>query len=317
MKILYITYIDFDGSGKSGSSVRPQKMYKAFLNLGLDVKLLECQQNKFKERRKKVREILEWLDNNTPDICYIESPSGPIFNQIDLKLINKVNKMGVPIAYFYRDAFWLFPEMYKEIRYIKKKIIFLMNRFQLPFLEKKCDVLFFPTKSTQCIFKKFNIHTAGVLPPASEVIQTCEVSKKGDRNIDEEEHTCIYVGGVSYFYGTDILLEAFKILNKQNNKYRLILACRVEDFQKFFTEFIEYPWLHVVHASGDALKKYYNQADVSIIPIKKSRYSNVAMSVKTFEYIGYGLPIIATNLTEMGEFVRKNKIGIVCEDRCV
>lgn len=37
------------------------------------------------------------MDSNTPDICYIESPIGPIFNQIDLKLIKKVHNMGVPI----------------------------------------------------------------------------------------------------------------------------------------------------------------------------------------------------------------------------
>ena len=157
MKILYITYIDFDGSGKSGSSVRPQKMYEAFLNLGLDVKLLECQQNKFKERRKKVREILEWLDNNTPDICYIESPSGPIFNQIDLKLIKKVHNMGVPIGYFYRDAFWLFPEMQKKIKLIKRHLINFMNLRDLHVLENNCDIVYFPTNSAISLFDFSNI----------------------------------------------------------------------------------------------------------------------------------------------------------------
>ena len=43
MTILYITFIDF-GEFKSGSSVRPQKMYDAFRQLGHEVKLLEGQQ---------------------------------------------------------------------------------------------------------------------------------------------------------------------------------------------------------------------------------------------------------------------------------
>ena len=63
MKLLYITYIDFTENPKSGSAVRPQKMYKAFLEHGVDVKLLECQQNKRKQRKEKVKEILHWLDS--------------------------------------------------------------------------------------------------------------------------------------------------------------------------------------------------------------------------------------------------------------
>ncbi len=39
MLILYITYVDIN-SGTSGSSVRPQKMYRAFLDAGHEVKLL-------------------------------------------------------------------------------------------------------------------------------------------------------------------------------------------------------------------------------------------------------------------------------------
>ena len=40
MKLLYITYIDF-GDFRSGSSVRPQMMYRAFKELGCEIKLLQ------------------------------------------------------------------------------------------------------------------------------------------------------------------------------------------------------------------------------------------------------------------------------------
>lgn len=109
LKVLYITFTDF-GELSSGSSVRPFRMYNAFVNLGLDVKLLEGQQNRRKERRLKVKKIIDWLDDNNPDICYVEPPSGPFFNQIDLKLLKKVHNMGIPIGLFYRDFYWKFPE---------------------------------------------------------------------------------------------------------------------------------------------------------------------------------------------------------------
>ena len=94
MTILYITFIDF-GEFKSGSSVRPQKMYDAFRQLGHEVKLLEGQQNRRAERKQKTAEILSWLDSHTPDICYVEPPAGPFFNAIDLKLLKKVRLLEV------------------------------------------------------------------------------------------------------------------------------------------------------------------------------------------------------------------------------
>lgn len=307
MKLLYITYIDFDGKGKSGSSVRPQKMYKAFLQMGLDVKLLECQQNKFKERRKRVKEILHWLDNNTPDLCYIESPSGPIFNQIDLKLIKKVHDMGVPIGYFLRDAFWKFPVLQKNIPFVKKEIINAMCKRDLHLLMKNCDIIYFPTKSFAQLFNLKKINHWDALPPAAEMITKKNV---GSNNAP----TCIYVGGVSLFYGTDILIDAFKLLNETDTRYNLILVCRTEDYKKLFLKPIEYEWLKIVHTSGENLKQYYDLADVGIIPIRKADYSNIGMSVKLFEYLGNGLPIISTSTKEMSNFIRQNKVGLICED---
>ena len=307
MKLLYITYIDFDGKGKSGSSVRPQKMYKAFLQMGLDVKLLECQQNKFKERRKRVKEILHWLDNNTHDLCYIESPSGPIFNQIDLKLIKKVHKMGIPIGYFYRDAFWLFPEKQKNINIIKRAVIYYLNLKSLYIIKKCCDIVYFSTESTKQLFARFNFNKCELLPPAAFIIPC---TKKQD----DKKNTCIFVGGVSYDYGTDILIEAFKILNNNGGKYNLILICRENDYKNFFPEPLDFEWLKVIHESGDALEKHYSLAEVGLMPARKTPYMNIAMSVKIFEYIGHGLPIISTNTTEMGKFVLENEVGIVCED---
>lgn len=307
MKLLYITYIDFDEKGKSGSSVRPQKMYKAFLQLGLDVKLLECQQNKFKERRKKVKEILEWLESNTPDICYIESPSGPIFNFIDLGLIRKIHKKHVPIGFYMRDFFWLLPEQeQKKVGMIKKFMLHILMRAELIYIKKFCDILYLPTKSIANIFSNNNFDNIKLLPPASEKIEIY-------RN-ENFEKTCIYVGGISLSYGSDILIEAFKRLNMGQNIYNLILVCREKEYKNFFYNLSKYPWLKVAHVSGEDLKKYYTIAEVGIIPIRKTLYNNLTISVKTFEYIGYGLPIITTNTVEMGKIVSENKIGIVCED---
>lgn len=62
MLILYITYVDIN-SGTSGSSVRPQKMYRALLDAGHEVKLLSGAQQRWgrKARTEAVQEIRRWL----------------------------------------------------------------------------------------------------------------------------------------------------------------------------------------------------------------------------------------------------------------
>ena len=307
MNILYITYIDLDGIGNSGSSVRPQKMYNAFKKLGVNIKLLACQQNKVKDRRKAVKNIIKWLDDQRPDICYIESPSGPIFSGIDLKLIRKIHRMNIPIGYFYRDAFWLFPEKQVGLRWWKRGIIRRMNIRALHTIEKNCDIVYVPTASSRNLYRDFKFKKCELLPPASDI-----VIRENIKSI--YKYTCIYVGGVSYDYGTDILIDAFKMLNKKDDKYRLILICRPTEYNSFFPEPLNYSWLNVVHAEGNELQKYYSEASIGIMPAHKTPYLNTAMSVKIFEYLGYGLPIISTDTTEMGKFIRENKVGLVCDD---
>jgi len=105
--VLYITYIDF-GNMLSGSSVRPQKMYQAFIDCGFNIKLLSGSTKNVdkKKRVKNINEIREWLKFNTPDFCYIESPTTHINFKEDRDLIKLIHNKGIKIGYFYRDALY-------------------------------------------------------------------------------------------------------------------------------------------------------------------------------------------------------------------
>ena len=310
MKLLYITYIDFTDSPKSGSAVRPQKMYKAFLENDLDVKLLECQQNKRRERKEKVKEILNWLDTNKPDICYIESPSGPIFNYVDLKLIKKVHKMGIPIGYFYRDAFWLFPEWMNKGK-IKNTAIILLNKITLAVLKKNCDILYFPTKSASDLFDFANFKRVDMLPPAADI------SNMNENITSELQNNCVYVGAVSETDGTFELLKAFKYLNdKRNLSISLTIVCRKQEWEKIKknVDNTSCKWLKIIHASGNELASIYEKADIALFPRQSDKYIDIAMPVKLFEYLSFGKPVIATKRIEPMKFILENHCGLVCDD---
>lgn len=312
MKVLYITFTDLSRSD-SGSTVRPNKMLSAFKDIGLEVKLLSAKEKPKKQRKNAVSEINKWLNDNKPDFCYIESSTGPIRNRCDLKLIKRLHKMGVKMGFFMRDFYYYEigkpylmeeflhkPNRLKElIRIIYLKILTHRDRW---FLYKYIDIMYFATETAASYlkFKKTN-----TLPPAGDnyLIQNRTFSR-----------TCIYVGGISKAYGFDLLIKAFDYLNKNecNITYNLILVCREKEYERYKND-LEYSWLEVHHVSGDKLKPLYERASVGLISKVKNRYNDMTLSIKLFEYMSYGLPVVVTDNYEMSKIVKQERIGIVTE----
>lgn len=314
MKILYITYISME-TAESGSSVRPIMMYQAMQQLGHEIHLVsgsQARSNRVK-RKATVLNAMNWLSNNQPDLCYIESPTYPIIYGFDRKLIRAVVKKGIPTAYFYRDMHLKFPQFRKESRRnitgIIKDTGLIVLQYLTDNLLKKVNIVYFPTPQAASYFgyKKM----LQLMPAASGITIA-------HKNI--ENKTCIYVGGLADMYGPEMLFHAFQILNSNSSStiYRLILVCREAEYKDsiFYQKVIDQPeWLSVYHVSGfENLKPLYEEATVALLPLKTMIYTNMAMSVKFFEYLGEGLPIVSAGAVEMSKIIRNNNLGIVTEN---
>lgn len=307
MKVLYIVYIDLK-TEQSGSEVRPVKMYNAFIKAGMDVKLLSGDQGlkNIKSRiirKRKVNEIIEWLKSERPDFCYIEPTTGPIVNRSDIKLIEILHKLEIPTAYFFRDCYYKFKELFPlkgPLRNIKSIILDCLWRRTEKTL-KKVDIIYFPAV-TSTIKQIFSYKNMISLPPAAE-----------NKYLENKKltNTCIYVGGISESYGIHMLLESFQLLNSGSKQYSLILVCRKEEYVKLDSPLKSANWLEVVHTSGKELEKYYQKASIALIPRQNNVYSHMSISIKLFEYIGFGLPIVMVNSEEMAKIVKKYNIGMV------
>lgn len=298
--ILYITFVDFKDQ-KSGSSVRPKKIYDAFVEEGYKISLLTGLQNRKMERWKNVWKYFKEIRKNDYEFCYVEPPAGPMFNLCDhlmLFYISKIKKVNVGL--FYRDAYWKFANWY-DVKGLKKMVINTMHRFDLFVIKNTCKKMYFPTNMMGDLF---DFKDKEPLPPGCEIVDITR------NEIDSVE--IIYVGGLSEQYGGKLLLES---LDKVNNdrKMNLHVVCR-EDDKKYLEGYENKDWIHLYHVSGDELLEVYKKANVAIIPRKVDFYMDFAMPVKLFEYISYGLPIITTKCKEVAKFVSENNIGVVCDD---
>lgn len=288
---------------RSGSTVRPQKMYEAFLKAGHNVKLLKTEQNRRGERKAAVRELIDWLDENDVDACYVESPSGPIFNRIDVDLLKKVKSKEIPMSIFYRDAYWLFLDDYMKNHPLKRRAVIYMQKKDIKAFRETMDAFYMPSDMCCRVFAEtYPMKNMKALPPGTEV---CGQPFK-------TTYTGIYVGGLSKLYGADTLLEAYKLLNDKGKDYRLIMICRENEFAEFFAEPEIPEWLEVYHVSGkEALEPLYERCDCAFLPHRKMLQTDLAFGIKLFEYLSYGKPVISNDLTEMGGFIKKYNCGMI------
>ena len=306
MRILYITYVDFNRA-TSGSGVRPGKMYRAFLQEGHQVKLLTGSQERTRreERRSDVADISAWLDENRPEICYIESPGQPILWREDRALIRKIHAMGIPIGYFYRDFYWRFPDLYPR----RKDPAGRLKDLWLDHLQRQtdallncADIVYFPSRGAAGYFSYRDMRA---LPPAGE---------ERDFESRPEPNVCIYVGGLSGGYGGETLLRAFELLNRGEACYPLILCCREKERDAIPADLRNAPWLEIRHTSGEGLAPLYARASLAVLPIRRTAYTDIAVNVKFFEYLSYGLPIACTDAAAVAELVEKNGVGLTGGD---
>lgn len=306
MKVLFICFADFSRAD-SGSSVRPQKMYRAFLEAGHEVKLLAGSDgnDKREERKKSVEEINRWLDTNRPDICYIESPTAAIMLDCDLRLIRRLHRMGIPTGYFIRDYYRKFPDLFPR----RKGFVNSLKEMYLDVRQAKTDAVLkyvdIVYLSSEAGKRLYNYKDMRLLPPA------------GENKLPREKEfntTAIYVGGVSDVYGVDVMLDAYGFVNGDGNKYKLILVTRKNEWDAFSHPMKNAQWLEVFHVSGGELEQLYAKAAVAIAPKRDNAYNKIAVSIKIFEYMGYGLPIIAAGNQAMDAIIEKYNLGIIADN---
>ncbi len=305
-RLLYIVHGNI-GQVTSGSGVRPTAMHRAFLERGWEVHLLSgyCGRGEGKQRKAEVRKAVAWMRENRPAFCYIESSTYPIMYHCDYALIRLLRREGIPTAYFYRDCYRRFPKLFPR----RKGFVNRLKETWLDILQwrtdrvlRNVDIVYFPSEGT---FQYFPFRDMRALPPAGElsgVSPDAAFPPEGPR-------ASIYVGGVSGNYNTRMLLEAYSILNRDGAHYPLILVCREGEFENAFPDYEIPPWLELRHASGKDLEPLYAKASLGLLAAVRTEYTKMAVAVKLFQYVGYGLPVFFTDDEAMKKLIDENSFG--------
>ena len=66
-----------------------------------------------------------------------------------------------------------------------------------------------------------------------------------------------------------------------------------------------------MHLPHEQLQELLSTSNVGLLYVEPTEYRKFAMPFKLFEYMGHGLPIIATKGAAIGDFVAEHDIGWV------
>lgn len=113
-------------------------------------------------------------------------------------------------------------------------------------------------------------------------------------------------GGVHNRKNTDLVIEAFRLLHKEQPNTKLVITSqKALDFKFESTEGI-----HIIdkNLSREELISYYYDADAVVLP---SKWETIGIPI--LEALAAGVPVITSDAPPMNEFVRTGMNGYLCK----
>jgi glycosyltransferase involved in cell wall biosynthesis len=298
----------------TGETKRPVKMLHAFQNLGYDV---TCITGTRSERRTIFNEIKSSL--KTFDFIYSENSNIPLdlccssrlpsLHSVDIALFKNAACFNIPTGVFYRDIFWRYSPFKEQIGLLKFYLALPFYIREMRIYDKFASKIFLPSERSKSWLPVKNVNKLAVLPPGEPI----HPIKKADNN---KEHflNLLYVGSIRPpKYDLTLLFQNLAILPKES--YSLIVNTRKDDWDTYSSFYNTPESFQSYFASGANLKPLYEKADIALCFMVPDEYWKIALPLKLFEAIGYGLPIISYGDSAVSDFVRENDIGwVVNED---
>ncbi len=244
----------------------------------------------FRKLKKTIREA---------DIVFIQGPA--IISYLSIYYAEKYGKKTI---FYTHTISWelfekFFPAIFKKLffRLIKKMSIALYNRCNeilVPYHELKQNLLE-EGVTTEINTARLGVDIEVFTPPPDKRLS------KNKLHIDAEKKVIGYVGRISKEKNTHLLLEAFRKLEEQENILLLMVGDGTEKQVKEFKEIKNCKVTGFVPNVQDYLKAM----DIFVMPSLTE-----TTSLATLEAMACGLPVIATKVGYIKNYLVKNHNGI-------
>ena len=304
-----------DREGKSGSSIRPLKMKRAFEENGYTVEFISGYGKSRKEKiefikkniKKGIKYDFLYAESSTMPTVLTEKDHIPRYPALDFRFFKFCRDNKIKIGIFYRDIQWKFSFYKESVPFYKRCFSVPLYKYDLQKYRKLADTFYLPTLKMAEYFDGKDI----LLQKMKVLMPGCD-DKKGTNEKEEKIFhkplNILYVGGVDKIYDLRVFLS---VISRMKDSTRVYICCRKPEWiaaKKLYEPYLG-EHIKIIHKNGSELDEYYKKVDICCAFAGKGEYMSMAMPVKIFEYMGNFVPIFATKGTVAGDFVEKTGIG--------
>ena len=188
----------------------------------------------------------------------------------------------------------------------------MFTRFLLRSIIKPSKAIFADGFELCDIVKKISGRECGFLPTFHKIDPPAVTAE--ETRIPGKEITFLYIGRLSRVKGVDVLIESFKLLQKEKDfNFKCYIIGEGEMMQTLTDEVTKHKLNEKIVFLGkitDEKEKarYFNLADCILIP---SRSESIPIVLS--EAVQFGRPVITTTAGDMELLVKKYNLGLVAE----
>jgi len=232
------------------------------------------------------------------DAVYVEASSS-FATPIDLLFLACARARRKPVGVYFRDAYQLYRREYPLSRR-RQRLLDWLWRISTPMLKRVASRRFAPSPG---LADALGLASPVLLPPG--VDPDLPFLGAGSAPV------VAYVGSLGPGDGVRLLLEAMAGVREQVADAALRVVA--PDDPRATVGNLP-AWVEWVRAGRDELPAALRGTRVCVIPRLITDYTNLAVPLKLFDYLGFGVPIVATRTTEVARILGPTDAGILVAD---
>jgi glycosyltransferase involved in cell wall biosynthesis len=299
---------------RSATEIRPFKMIQAFSDLGYSVVAIHGnhgqKSGRFSLFRKKIKKfgppLFVYFESSTWPLLSIGNWSGRISRLwVDLRFLWYLRLRKIPVCIFVRDIHWVVPDLLRHLGTVARLRYVMNGHIDIWTYQKTTTVLAVPSFEMVRYISIFRKTKLLELPPGTDIVsRDCFITSRCDSKI-----SLLYIGGIAGHYRMHILFEAIVRLPH----VQLVVCCRSAEWEEVKKEYPIAENISIVHLAGDELQALYQQSNIGVIMMQDHPYWDFAMPLKLFDYMSWGMPILASKGTALARFVTSSNTGIAMD----
>ena len=284
-----------------GSTVRIHNVQQALAGLA-EVDYIHGDR---RDRRQRIRSYLRKGEFEGASGLYVETCSSWCTLE-DLQLMATCRRAGIPVLTWIMDAYPMFPETYGDFPTHKRLVVSALWRLSMWGYFRTSDAIGSQSESFSRLFSYPPHVRRVVLQPGANELDVPPIS--------DGANALMYAGNASQpRFGVDLLVEAAERARRTLPDLRLILVCPPTGLPPRELH-AGRPWIELLSLQTDEIPALLPQVRALANPLRDAAYHRLQIPTKIMDYLGYGRPILATDLPEIRGVIQDSGAGVLVPD---